>query len=113
MLKQLINPHTFFNYIFLNKTKFENRALPKEVILHEETHAKQKHSLDILFIELLQIVFWFQPLIWLYKTRIKLNHEFLADQAVIDNGFEPANYQNTLLSYSSNDENYTLANATN
>ncbi|WP_157662571.1 M56 family metallopeptidase [Winogradskyella sp. PC-19] len=113
LLRQLINPHTFFNYIFLNKSKFENNALPKEVILHEETHAKQKHSLDVLFIELLQIVFWFQPFIWLYKTRIKLNHEFLADQAVIKNGFEPVNYQNTLLSYSSNDEDFILANAIN
>lgn len=113
LLKQLINPHTFFNYIFLNKIKFENKALPKEVILHEETHAIQKHSLDILFIELLQIIFWFQPFIWLYKKRIKMNHEFLADQAVIENGFEPAKYQYTLLSYSSNNKDYALANAIN
>ncbi|RZN84251.1 MAG: M56 family metallopeptidase [Winogradskyella sp.] len=113
LLKQLINPHTFFNYIFLNKKKFENKALPKEVILHEETHAKQKHSLDILFIEFLQIVLWFQPFVWLYKKRIKLNHEFLADQAVLNQGYKPANYQNTLLSYSSNDEDFILANAIN
>ncbi|WP_299117736.1 M56 family metallopeptidase [uncultured Winogradskyella sp.] len=110
LLKQLINPHTFFNYIFLNKSKFESNAVPKEVLLHEETHAKQKHSLDILFIELIQVVFWFQPFIWLYKKRIKLNHEFLADQAVVDKGFESANYQNTLLSYSSN-QDYSLSNA--
>ncbi|TCK65184.1 beta-lactamase regulating signal transducer with metallopeptidase domain [Winogradskyella wandonensis] len=110
LLKSLINPHTFFNFIFLNKLKFQKNEVPKEVLLHEEVHAKQKHSLDILFIELMQIVFWFQPFIWLYKKRIKLNHEFLADQAVIDKGFEPANYQNTLLSYSSH-QDYSLANA--
>ncbi|SHG98480.1 M56 family metallopeptidase [Winogradskyella jejuensis] len=110
LLKTLINPHTFFNFIFLNKLKFQKNEVPKEVLLHEEVHAKQKHSLDILFIELMQIVFWFQPFIWLYKKRIKLNHEFLADQAVIDKGFEPANYQNTLLSYSSH-QDYSLANA--
>ena len=113
LLKQLINPHTFFNYIFLNKTKFENKALPKEVILHEETHAKEKHSLDIFFIELLQIVFWFQPFIWLYKHRIKLNHEFLADQAVLEQGYQPSKYQNTLLSFSSNHQEYSLSNAIN
>jgi len=110
LLKHLINPHTFLNFIFLNKFKFQKNEVPKEVLLHEEIHAKQRHSLDILFIELMQIVFWFQPFIWLFKCRIKLNHEFLADQAVIDAGFKPATYQNTLLNYSSH-QDYGLANA--
>ncbi|MFD1062993.1 gliding motility-associated C-terminal domain-containing protein [Winogradskyella litorisediminis] len=110
LLKSLINPHTFFNFIFLNKFKFQKNEVPEEVLLHEEVHAKQKHSLDILFIELMQIVFWFQPFIWLFKKRIKLNHEFLADQAVIEAGFKPATYQNTLLNYSSH-QDYSLANA--
>ena len=110
LLKSLINPHTFFNYIFLNKHKFQKNEVPKEVLLHEEVHAKQKHSLDILLIELLQIIFWFQPIIWLFKNRIKLNHEFLADQAVINAGYKPATYKNILLNYSSN-HNYSIANA--
>ena len=113
LLKQLINPHTFFNYIFLNKQKFKNNDLPKEVLLHEETHAKQKHSLDVFFIELLQVLFWFQPFIWFYKKHIKLNHEFLADQAVLNQGFESANYQKTLLSFSSNHQDYSFVNAIN
>lgn len=110
LLKHLINPHTFLNFIFLNKFKFQKNEVPKEVLLHEEIHAKQRHSLDILFIELMQIVFWFQPFIWLFKCRIKLNHEFLADQAVIDAGYKPSTYQNTLLNYSSH-QDYGLANA--
>ena len=61
LLLDLVYPHTFFNYIFLNKSKFENNKIPHEVLLHEQTHAKQKHALDILFIELLQILFWFNP----------------------------------------------------
>jgi len=60
LLHDLIVPHTFFSYIFLNKTKFKAKAIPQEVLLHEQTHASQKHSLDILFIELLLIVFWFR-----------------------------------------------------
>ncbi len=47
LLLDCIIPHTFFNYIFLNKQKFEAREIPREVLLHEETHAKQKHSLDV------------------------------------------------------------------
>ena len=113
LLKKTINPHTFFNYIFFNKSTFENKTLPKAVILHEETHAKQKHSIDVLFIELVQVIFWFHPLVYLYKRNIKLNHEFLADQAVLNNGIEASNYQNILLAFTANTEDYQLANAIN
>ena len=113
LLSESIVPHTFLSYIFLNKQKFEARQIPKEVILHEETHAKQKHSWDVLFIEFLQIIFWFNPLIHLTKKAIKLNHEFLADQAVLNKGFKPTTYQNILLEFSSNPFQPSLANAIN
>lgn len=103
LLKQNLPPHTFFSYIFLNKNKFEASAIPKEVLLHEETHAKQKHSLDVVFIELLQVLLWFNPLIHLFRKSIKLNHEFLADSAVLSKEENTLNYQNTVLSYLSKD----------
>ncbi len=104
LLKETIIPHTFFNYIFLNKKQFENHEIPQEVIFHEETHARQKHSLDIVFMELLQIVFWFNPLFYFIKKSIKLNHEFLADRAVLNAGAETSAYQKILLAFSSNAE---------
>ena len=113
LLQDLIPPHTFFNYIFVNKTKYEHNLIPKEVLLHEQTHAKQKHSLDVLIIEVLQIVFWFNPLIYLIKKDIKLNHEFLADRAVLDKGITALQYKKTLLAFSSNAKEPTLANAIN
>ncbi|WP_418511015.1 M56 family metallopeptidase [Corallibacter sp.] len=113
LLNDLVHPHTFLNYIFLNKSKYEAHEIPEEVLLHEETHAKQKHALDILFIEILQILFWFNPLIYFIKKDIKLNHEFLADQAVLNHGFELKKYQNTLLAFSSNATEPQLANAMN
>jgi hypothetical protein len=113
LLNDLAIPHTFFNYIFLNKVKFESNQIPKEVLLHEETHALQKHSIDILIIELLQVVFWFNPLIYIAKHSIKLNHEFLADEAVLLNGIQPSQYQQLLLAFSSNVTEPKLANAIN
>ena len=101
LLQNLVIPHTFFSYIFLNKHKFETHQIPKEVLLHEETHAIQKHSLDILFIEILQVIFWFNPLMYVLKQSIKLNHEFLADKAVLNKGIETSTYQNILLAFSS------------
>lgn len=113
LLHDLITPHTFFNYIFLNKTEFEKNQIPNEVLLHEQTHAKQKHALDILFIEVLQILFWFNPLLHFIKKDIKLNHEFLADQVVLKTGSNTKNYQQLLLAFSSNAVDNPLANAIN
>lgn len=118
LLKEQLPPHTFLKYIFLNKQKFETKSIPNSVLLHEETHAIQRHSLDVLFLEVLQVVFWFNPLIYVYKKTIKLNHEFLADSAVLNDQEDHSNYQNTLLSYLSNDSFNThqsvgIANAIN
>ena len=99
LLRQSLPPHTFFNYIFLNQRQFEEKHIPQEVLLHEETHAKQRHSLDILFIEMAQVILWFNPIIYLFKSSIKLNHEFLADRAVINGNDDHSQYQNTILSY--------------
>ncbi|WP_055394615.1 M56 family metallopeptidase [Flagellimonas eckloniae] len=103
LLREKMPPHTFFSFIFLNKRNFESNTIPKEILTHEETHARQYHSVDVLFIELLQVVFWFNPLIYLFKKSIKLNHEFLADRAVIEEERDTVNYQNTLLSYLSHE----------
>lgn len=96
LFKPLV-PHTFFNYIFINKTEYEQDQIEKELLLHEYEHVKQKHSIDILFIELIQLVFWFNPFIYLIKKSIKLNHEFLADQAVLNTNISIDRYQLLLL----------------
>ncbi|MBA6313430.1 M56 family metallopeptidase [Cellulophaga baltica] len=113
LLEERLSPHTFFNFIFLNKQKFEAQEIPEEVLLHEQAHAVQKHSLDVLFIELMQVILWFNPFVYLFKRAIKLNHEFLADQAVLQKGAELSNYQKILLAFSSNAPETQLANAIN
>ena len=113
LLQESITPHTFFSFIFLNKQKAEMHQIPKEVILHEETHAKQKHSLDIILTELIQVVFWCNPILYITKRAIKLNHEFLADQEVLNKGVSPSTYQQILLAFSSDAREPQLANAIN
>ncbi|MFD0863876.1 M56 family metallopeptidase [Sungkyunkwania multivorans] len=113
LIQKDIVPHTFFNYLFFNYDEYEENRIPKEVFLHEEAHAHQKHSLDIIFIELLQVLFWFNPLLFLYKRNIKLNHEFLADNAVLKQGIETSTYQNLILHYSSSTHGSTMTHAFN
>ncbi|MDP5229567.1 MAG: M56 family metallopeptidase, partial [Cellulophaga sp.] len=102
LLQEKLAPHTFFNFIFLNKQKFNANEIPAAVLLHEKTHATQKHSADVLLMELVQVFFWFNPFVYLFKNVIKLNHEFLADQAVMQKGVEISTYQKILLAFSSN-----------
>ena len=106
-------PHTFLRYIFLNRKAYNNQEIPEAVLLHEQAHATQWHTLDLILLELLQVVFWFNPFIPLFRRAIKLNHEFLADQAVIDHGIPRITYQHTLLAFSSNAAVPTLAHGIN
>jgi bla regulator protein BlaR1 len=86
-------PFTFLHFLFVDKSAFQNKAIEEEIIYHELTHIRQKHSWDILFVEVLKIVFWFNPLLFLYKKAIQLNHEFLADAAVNSKYRNKAAYQ--------------------
>ncbi|WP_230470617.1 M56 family metallopeptidase [Flavobacterium cheongpyeongense] len=108
-----ILPHSFWNTIFVYTIAYENGEIPSELIAHEEAHLAQKHSFDIVFVELLQIVFWFNPFIVLYKKAIKLNHEFLADEAVNIEFNSVTAYQNLLLDIASNKTSVALASNIN
>ena len=113
LIHESILPHSFWKSIFIHKETFEKGEIPLELIAHEKAHLNQKHTLDILFIEVLQIVFWFNPLLLLYKKAIKLNHEFLADEAVNKQFDSVKTYQNLLLDFASNKNTIALASNIN
>ena len=99
LIEENVPPFTFFQSIFINKTDFKSGKFKKELIIHEIAHKHQWHSIDIVFIELLQIVFWFNPFVYLFKQRIKINHEYLADRFVLLCGTRSAEYADQLLQY--------------
>ncbi|MGZ3810937.1 MAG: M56 family metallopeptidase [Mucilaginibacter sp.] len=97
LVTEKILPHTFLRYIFFNEDEYINKTIDNKLFTHELTHAKQKHSVDILLIELLHIMLWFNPIFIFYKKAIRLNHEFLADEAVVQSFDDVASYQQLLL----------------
>ncbi|MDX1463403.1 MAG: M56 family metallopeptidase [Marinirhabdus sp.] len=113
LLNFQVTPHSFFSYIFFNKSNYEAGNIPQEVIAHETAHVQQKHSWDIVFFELFRIVFWFNPLCYFIKKSIKLNHEFLADRAVLNQGADTTKYQHILLDFSSGSGVQHLAHSIN
>ena len=98
---------SFFNYIFINESLLKNKDL--EIIKHELVHCKQKHTLDLLFFEFLKIIFWFNPIIYLYQKRITLVHEYISDAEVVKETSKKT-YFNSLLSETFNVENISFTN---
>ena len=87
---------SFLNSIFIDDKSKHSSDLDI-IINHERVHVAQMHSIDLLLFELLAIVQWFNPIVWLYRKSIKQNHEFLADKGSLDKGFSMEKYQEVLL----------------
>lgn len=113
LLNEDILPHTFLDTIYVNKKQYIKGEIDNKVLLHEITHAKQRHTIDILFLEILKIAFWFNPVIYLYKQAILLNHEFLADEAVIKEGISVKEYQKMILNTLLKSPSHSLASSLN
>ena len=90
------SPYSFFNWIFL-PAGLSNKNDHFDILTHERIHASQYHSIDIILIELLSAVMWFNPLVWMMKKSIKLVHEYLADEGVLSTGIDKFEYQALLI----------------
>ncbi|MBS1681658.1 MAG: M56 family metallopeptidase [Bacteroidetes bacterium] len=102
LINEDIVPHSFLNFLFISSKDFTNGAIKNEIIVHEQAHIQQKHSYDNILIEVVQIFFWFNPFILLYKKAIRLNHEFLADEKVINSTANIEHYQYLLINMTNN-----------
>ncbi len=106
-------PHSFLHYIFLPKKAYKQDKIAPEILAHEQAHVSQKHSWDILLIEFLQVVFWFNPILVLVKKNMALNHEFLADQAALQQNYNIKAYTDLLFTYSDVAHHNTLTSQIN
>ena len=113
LLTEKVLPHTFLHYIFINRQEYEDRLIEDDLFTHELTHVNQRHTLDILFMEVLLTIFWFNPLLYFYKKAIKLNHEFLADESVVSHTHNVIDYQKLLLQKAVPATQYHLASSLN
>lgn len=80
------SPFSFLNNIFWNSKIDLESEYGKRILIHEVAHIQQKHSYDKIFINLVLIVFWFNPFFWLIRNELNLIHEFLADKKAMENG---------------------------
>ena len=112
LLKQASGPFSFFHWIFIHPTSHTEDEL-SEILTHEQTHANQWHSIDVLVSEIVCIFCWFNPFAWLMKREIRTNLEYLADNRVLETGHDSKAYQYHLLGLSHHKAAATIYNSFN
>ncbi len=105
-------PFSFFNYIVFNE-ELINPVELQNIMKHEEAHSMQKHSFDTLLAQFFIILFWFNPIVWLYRKSIVQNLEFLADSYAIQQVSDKKHYQKTMLKITLQPQNITIINTFN
>jgi hypothetical protein len=89
-------PFSFFPFIVIPRTRFKTDDYPG-ILRHENAHVRQGHTFDLILSEVLTAILWFNPVMWLIKRSIVLNHEYLADNFSLKNSRSIKEYQYKLL----------------
>lgn len=104
-------PFSFFGWIFISRKSLFGQGL-EDVLVHEQTHVRQYHSIDVLLTETANALLWVNPFSWLLKREVRENLEYLADRKVLESGIERKSYQYHLLGLSCRQDN-ALTNSFN
>lgn len=99
---------TFLNYIFVNNQKHHLQY--DTVIEHEKVHVRERHTWDLLFFEILKIVYWINPFMYLFQKEITSVHEYIADKKVLKN-IHKKQYINDLLNEHFQTQNISFVNS--
>lgn len=111
LVPSCVSPFSWGRYIILSEEDYEKH--PDEILTHEMMHLKSHHSIDLLFMECILWLHWFNPAIWLLKRELKDIHEYQADKGVLTQGIDATKYQLLLVKKAVGSSLYTLANSFN
>lgn len=84
-------PFSFLRSVFVNPEVFTESEL-QQVLRHERTHIRQRHTWDLIFTEVVRVMQWFNPVIYLYSKELSSVHEYLADEQVLAQGASKRDY---------------------
>ncbi len=104
-----IAPFSYFDYIVYNSSLYTSAEL-ESILEHEKVHSDQKHTIDVLISRIFCILFWFNPIIWLYKKAILQNLEFIADSEASKKIADKKAYQYTLLKITTHETCVAITN---
>ena len=102
------SPFSWWKTVFLNHKDFEEGTTA--LLTHELGHIRLHHSLDVILVELLTALQWFNPAMWMLRADLRTIHEYEADQQVISHGFNDIQYLHLLIRKAASQSGYSLAN---
>ncbi|WP_428232936.1 M56 family metallopeptidase [Flavobacterium sp.] len=104
-----IAPFCYFDYIVYNSSFYTKSEL-ESIIEHEKVHSEQNHTADVLIVRLFCVLFWFNPIIWLFKKAVLQNLEFIADHKASQKISDKKAYQYTLLKITTHENCVAISN---
>ncbi|WP_433811211.1 M56 family metallopeptidase [Flavobacterium johnsoniae] len=108
-INENIAPFSYFDYIVYNSSMYSEKEL-ESILEHEKVHSDQHHTIDVIISRIFCILFWFNPIIWLYKKAILQNLEFIADSEAAKKISDKKAYQYTLLKITTHETCVAITN---
>jgi len=112
LVEKDITPFAYFSKIFIPASKMEETSF-ESILAHEKSHLSQYHFVDLFLIEIVTIVQWFNPIVWLYERSLKEVHEYMADDEVLKQGVSKGNYQALLVNQALGGPVFTISHQFN
>ena len=106
-----IDPFSWMKYIVLSRKDWDGNHAP--ILLHEKAHISYCHSVELLLVDLLSVLQWFNPAIWMLRADLRELHEYEADDAVLRAGTDIKEYQYLLIRKAVGKSGYSVANSFN
>ena len=103
-----LSPFSWMHYIVMNRSDYE--AADPAILAHERGHIRLHHSWDLILVDTLTALQWFNPAMWMLRTDLRAIHEYEADAAVLSQGINARQYQYLLITKAAGIGGYSLAN---
>ena len=101
-------PFSWMHYIVMNRSDYD--VSDAAILAHERGHIRLHHSCDVLLVDLLTALQWFNPAMWMLRSDLRAIHEYEADAAVLSQGINARQYQYLLITKAGGIGGYSLAN---
>ncbi len=112
LVEKDITPFAYFSKIFIPASRMEETSF-ESILAHEKSHLSQYHFVDLFLIEMVTIIQWFNPIVWLYERSLKEVHEYMADDEVLKQGVSKGNYQALLVNQALGGPVFTISHQFN
>ncbi len=111
ILDREIAPFSWLNFVVVSRSDLASQS--REIITHELSHVAARHSVDVILLNIITTILWFNPAAWLTKRAVQQVHEYCADESVLSLGVDAKQYQLLLIRKTVGERLYTISNSLN